>query len=40
MWRRRARSSSATGREGGGNRWVVESGLKPGDAMIVDGVAR
>ena len=24
----------------GGNRWVVESGLKPGDQVIVDGVAR
>ena len=25
----------------GGNRWVVESGLKPGDqVVIVDGVAR
>ncbi len=26
--------------EVGGNRWIVESGLKPGDAVIVDGVAR
>ena len=24
----------------GGNRWIVESGLKPGDQVIVDGVAR
>jgi len=26
--------------EVGGNRWIVEQGLKPGDAVIVDGVAR
>jgi membrane fusion protein (multidrug efflux system) len=24
----------------GGNRWVIESGLKAGDVVIVDGVAR
>jgi len=26
--------------EGGGNRFVIESGLKPGDLVIVDGVAK
>jgi membrane fusion protein (multidrug efflux system) len=26
--------------DGDSNRWVVESGLKPGDAVIVDGIAR
>jgi membrane fusion protein (multidrug efflux system) len=26
--------------DGSGNRWVIESGLKPGDRVIVDGVAR
>jgi membrane fusion protein (multidrug efflux system) len=26
--------------EHNGNRWIVESGLQPGDAVIVDGVAR
>ena len=26
--------------DGSGNRWVIESGLKPGDQVIVDGVAR
>src|SRR5262249_27258850 len=26
--------------ESKGNRWIVESGLKPGDPVIVDGVAR
>ncbi|HVE48764.1 MAG TPA: efflux RND transporter periplasmic adaptor subunit [Casimicrobiaceae bacterium] len=26
--------------ESGGNRWIVESGLKPGDVIIVDGMAR
>jgi len=26
--------------EAGGNRWIVESGLKPGDPVIVDGIAR
>jgi membrane fusion protein (multidrug efflux system) len=26
--------------EQNGNRWIVESGLQPGDAVIVDGVAR
>jgi membrane fusion protein (multidrug efflux system) len=26
--------------QGNGNRWIVESGLKPGDAVIVDGMAR
>ena len=26
--------------EQGGNRWIVESGLKPGDPVIIDGVAR
>jgi membrane fusion protein (multidrug efflux system) len=26
--------------EQNGNRWIVESGLKPGDPVIIDGVAR
>ena len=26
--------------QGDGNRWIVDSGLKPGDPVIVDGMAR